>query len=94
MRDSERFSIIHDMNSCLYCGSPDIQIHECFPGTANRQKSIQNGLCVALCDVHHYWAHHSKEKAMELKRIGKRAFLDHGHTEEEFFEIFGRNYED
>ena len=92
MRDNERFSIIHDLSECYFCGAPATDKHEIFEGTANRQKSIQNGLVVGLCRNHHNAVHSSKSLALTLKRAGKIAFLKN-HTEEEFLKIFGRTYE-
>ena len=90
--DNKRFSIIHDMESCYFCGGRPVDIHECFHGTANRRKSIENGLCIALCRMHHDAAHHDRAFDKVVKMIGKRAFLEN-HTEEEFIKIFGRSYE-
>lgn len=70
-----------------------MDIHEIFHGTANRQKSIQTGLCVGLCRFHHDAVHRNKDMDLRLKQIGKKAFL-RNHSEEEFIAIFGRAYED
>lgn len=90
--DSKRFSIIHDMSECYFCGGRPVEIHECFHGTANRQKSIQNGLCMGLCHTHHRAVHSDRRFDHAVQMIAKRAFLEN-HTEEEFMAIFGRSYE-
>ena len=90
--DSKRFSIIHDMQECYFCGGRPVEIHECFHGTANRQKSIKNGLCIGLCRMHHRAVHNDHSFDLVVKRLGKEAFL-RNHTEEEFIAIFGRAYE-
>ena len=50
----KRYSIItDDLEHCIECGRTNINKHEVFFGTANRQKSIEDGCVVPLCGLHH-----------------------------------------
>jgi hypothetical protein len=87
-----------DMSKCFFCGTPfNLHVHEIFFGTANRKKSIENGLYVSLCARHHNMSgesvHLNHDMDLRLKRIGQKAF-EKNHTREDFMSIFHRNYLD
>jgi|LGVF01.2.fsa_nt_gb hypothetical protein len=98
MKD-KRFSIICDLDYCIICGSPHIQKHEVFYGTANRKKSIEYGLVIPLC-----YAHHNKDKQsgsihfnpdfdLEQKQKAQKIAMEkYGWTIEDFRKVFGKNY--
>lgn len=94
----ERYSIITDnLRVCYVCKRPKECLHEVFFGTANRQKSIEYGLVVPLCNYHHNFSdkgvHFNRELDLKLKKIGEKAFIDHYKSSvEEFIRIFGKNY--
>ena len=98
----KRYSIIHDLDThtCLICGKRgETHIHEVFYGTANRQKSIQYGLCVRLCPEHHNASnegvHFNKALDERLKKDAQKTAMQHYEwTKEEFIKIFGKNYLD
>ena len=89
--------VVKDMQHCLICGSPYIQIHHCFYGTANRKISDRLGLVVPLCQEHHTGnngVHFVKRLDLKIKRMGQRAYEDNFGAREDFIRLFGRNYLD
>ena len=94
----KRFSIIQpELDRCWFCGKTGVlHKHEVFFGTANRKKSIQYGMVVALCPEHHNMSsqgvHHNHRRDMELKRYAQHVFEEkYGH--EKFMAVFGKDYE-
>lgn len=89
-------SCLTESNVCLVCGSPYIEIHHVFFGTANRRLSDRYGYVVPLCPTHHregaYSAHKSRELDMEYKCMAQRHFEEHNGSREDFIRIFGRSY--
>ena len=76
---------------------PMLHRHEVFFGTANRQKSIKDGLVVFLAPEMHNMSnrgvHFNREFDLFLKRIGQQAWMDYyGKTTEDFIQEYGRNY--
>lgn len=78
-------SILQDERKCWFCGSPYVEEHHVFYGTANRQLSERYGLKVWLCNLEHtgsmsgvrkYAVHFNKERDNELKRIAKERFIE------------------
>ena len=71
--------------------------HEVFFGTANRQKSIKDGLVVFLRPEMHNESnrgvHFNRAFDLYLKRIGQKAWMDYyGKTTEDFIKEYGKNY--
>lgn len=71
--------------------------HEVFFGTANRQKSIEDGLVVFLTPEMHNMSnqgvHFNREFDLYLKRIGQKAWMDYyGKTTDDFIKEYGKNY--
>lgn len=93
----KRFSILQKtMDRCYVCGtSHDLHVHEVFYGI-NRQTSIKQGCCVALCGRHHnmsdHGVHFNRELDLRLKRDCERRWMEQNGSEEEFIRIFGRSY--
>lgn len=93
MKDKDRFSVIRPFEgTCIICGRYPVHIHEVFSGTANRQKCIQDGLCVELCPECHEAAHQNGDLTKRLHRMGRSAYL-RTHTMAEFIERYGKAYE-
>lgn len=91
-----RYSILMNMDHCLYCGKRQVHIHEIFNG-ANRKLSIKYGLCVSLCPAHHNMSndsvHLNREKELQLKKWGQEKCMEYYKmTKEEFIKIFGKSY--
>lgn len=89
-------SCLTESKVCLVCGSPYIEIHHVFFGTANRRLSDRYGYVVPLCPTHHregaYSAHKSMELNMAYKCMAQRHFEEHNGSREDFIRIFGRSY--
>ena len=71
--------------------------HEVFFGTANRQKSISDGLVVFLTPEMHNMSnkgvHFNREFNLYLKRIGQQTWMDYyNKTAEDFIREYGKNY--
>jgi len=91
---------------CMICGSPNIEIHHCIEGTANRRLSDEDKLVIPLCKKHHneqgISAHYSKEVgtlihiiaqlAWEKKAIIDRYELPFEDINEDVREQFRRRY--
>lgn len=92
--DSKRYSILQDdLNYCYLCNNGNYanHLHEVFEGTANRQKSIDNGMVVGLCYIHHDLVHKHPLEYIGLKKHAQEVF-EKDHTRQEFIGIFGRSY--
>ena len=71
--------------------------HECIYGTANRKKSIEDGLVIFLRPELHNMSnagvHFNKRFDTLVKQVAESAWLEHyGKTQEDFIKRFGRNY--
>jgi len=71
--------------------------HEIFFGTANRKKSIEDGLVVFLTPKMHNMSnkgvHFNKEFDNELKQTGQAKWCEYyNKTNEDFIKRYGRNY--
>lgn len=71
--------------------------HEVFFGTANRQKSIRDGLVIFLTPELHNMSnkgiHFNKSFDISAKRSGERAWLNYyGKTIDDFIHEYGKNY--
>ena len=71
--------------------------HEVFFGTANRQKSIKDGLVVFLTPEMHNMSnkgvHFNREFDLYLKRIAEQTWCEYyGKTIDDFIREYGRNY--
>lgn len=87
--------IVKDTKHCYVCGSPNIQIHHCFYGTANRKISDKYGLTIPLCQEHHTGrtgTHFNKELDTHLKKFAQEYYEEHYGTREEFRVEFGKSY--
>ena len=84
------------MSVCAICGSKDkVATHEIFYGTANRKKSIEDGLVVNLCGKHHNLSsegvHFNRELDLKLKQKAQKVYEElNGH--EAFMKRYGKNY--
>ncbi len=71
--------------------------HEVFYGTANRKKSIRDGLVVFLSPAMHNMSdngvHYNRAFDIHLKQIGQKAWMEHyNKTVEDFIREYGRSY--
>lgn len=87
--------LIDDMEHCLICGSPYIQIHHVFYGTANRKISDKYGYVVPLCQEHHTGqngVHFNPKFDLYLKKLAQKRFEETEGDRKRFIEVFGKNY--
>lgn len=91
--DSKRFSIVTEkMDRCYICGAyTSLQIHEVYGGMGKRELSKYYGLVVPLCIKCHEDVHKRKDVAIALKQVGQKFFEVH-YPNEDFVDVFGRNY--
>lgn len=96
MRD-ERSIVAPLMPRCYVCGSKKlVATHEIFYGTANRKKSIEDGMLVNLCGEHHNLSdkgvHFNKELDLKLKQLGQKKWEETYGDREAFIKRYGRSY--
>lgn len=88
-------TIIQKRKRCFKCGTPYVEDHHIFFGTANRKLSEKYGLKLWLCPKHHRTGpeapHRNREVDLEYKELGQMVF-EENHTREEFRNIFGKNH--
>lgn len=88
-------SIIQKEKRCFKCGTPYVEDHHIFFGTANRKLSEKFGLKLWLCPKHHRTGpeapHTNREIDLEYKELGQMVFEEE-HTREEFIKIFGKSF--
>lgn len=85
----------YDMGNCMVCGSPYVQVHHVFYGTANRKLSDKYGLVVPLCQEHHTGqtgVHFNKKLDLFLKKEGQRKYEQNYGNGESFQRVFGKSY--
>ena len=89
--------LVKDLDFCIVCGSPNVEIHHCIYGTANRKWSDKYGLIVPLCGSHHRGSdlspHFNRGFDLELKKYAQERF-EEKYPELDFVSIFGKNYLD
>lgn len=88
--------ITDDMEHCYICGSPYVETHHCYHGTANRKMADKYKLVIPLCRKHHTGSldsvHRNAEMDNAIKRIAQEAFETKKGTREDFMRIFGKSY--
>lgn len=80
---------------CMCCGSPYIQMHHVFYGTANRKVSDQYGYIIPLCPDHHIGGngiHRNRGMDLYWKETAQHHFEKHKGTREEFIKLFGKSW--
>lgn len=78
------------------CGDTrNLHTHEVFFGKANRKKSIEYGLQVKLCPIHHNMSskgvHMNHTLDTILKKFAQKKF-EEKYSHEKFMEVFHKNY--
>jgi len=94
-----KYSIISKLDHCEICGTTlNLHTHEVFYGSANRRKSINDGMVVTLCAKHHNTSksgvHFHKELDQSLKVKGQLVWEENYGTREMFIRRYGRSYID
>lgn len=93
----KEFCIMNKTNKWSNKREIGLHRHEVFYGTANRQKSIEDGLVVYLTPELHNMSnegvHFNKEFDLELKQAGEQIWLNYyNKTIDDFIKRYGRNY--
>lgn len=96
-----RASIVYPMDHCCLCGSVEnLHSHEIFFGSANRQKSIEDGMIAPLCVWCHEGSngvHHNRYADLILKHKGQEVWEKvYGKEDprEEFIDRYGKSWAD
>ena len=91
-------SILSNTRECFICHAPDpLHRHHIYEGTGRRKISEQQGCWIWLCPRHHnasnFGIHANKELDLKIKQMCEEKWLEiHDATQEDFIEVFGRNY--
>lgn len=72
MKKRDKSKLVNDLSVCFICKRKADAIHEVFFGTANRKKSIEDGMYLGLCNSHHNMSNHSAHKNREVDLFLKR----------------------
>lgn len=81
---------------CVVCGSPFVEIHHVFYGTANRKLSDEYGYVVPLCQRHHTGpdgVHFNRTLDLRFKKAAQADYESRFGNRKDFIRLFGRNYE-
>ena len=69
------------MKYCCICGKPEVEIHHCVHGTANRALSDREGLITPLCPAHHnsrkMSVHQNKEMKVLMHQFAQASWERH-----------------
>ena len=88
--------IVTDTEHCLFCGTPYVETHHVFFGTANRQISDKYHLVVPLCNHHHTGSGDSPHKNriidLALKCWAQTVYENQIGSREQFRKEFGKSY--
>ena len=90
-------SIVSNEHKCLICGTTNnLHRHHIFMGTANRQKSEEDGCWCYLCVWHHNGSnqgvHYNKGLDRNLKQHCQRRWEAIYGTREDFIKRYGKSY--
>ena len=83
------------VETCIICGSPYVQHHHIFGGTARRRISDRYGFIVPLCQYHHTGAagvHRNRKFDLELKRQAQTYYEEHYGNRNAFINAFGKSW--
>lgn len=81
--------------TCVVCGSPYVQKHHIFPGTANRKISDRRGYIIPLCAEHHTGAngiHRNRGMALRWMELAQMHYERNFGSRREFIQEFGKSY--
>lgn len=88
--------IVENMEECLICGNPNVEIHHVFFGIKQRSLSTKYGLVIPLCAFHHrdmvHGIHFDSSFCKQMQRAAQESFEAKEGTREDFIRIFGKNY--
>lgn len=85
---------VDDLQTCVVCGSPYVEIHHVFGGYGRRKLSDKYGYIIPLCQEHHTGntgIHFDRILDIAWKRKAQMHW-EQTRTREDFIKVFGRNY--
>ena len=87
--------LVSDTEHCIFCGSPNIEIHHCFFGP-DRPIADKHGLTVPLCNKHHTGSadspHRNRIIDLALKCWAQSIYEREIGTREDFRREFRKSY--
>lgn len=88
--------LVDDLEHCIFCHNPNVEIHHVFFGSANRSISDRYKLVVPLCNKHHTGSkdcpHQNRIIDLSMKSWGQAVYEKEIGTRDQFIKEFGRNY--
>ena len=88
--------LVEDMEHCIFCNCPLVEVHHVFFGMANRKIADQYGLVVPLCNKHHTGSADSPHKNriidLALKCWGQSIYETKIGNRISFRKDFGKSY--
>ena len=83
--------------TCVECGSPDVQHHHIFHGIGRRAKADKYGYVIPLCINHHtgddgihQWK--NRDRDLAWKRKAQEHYETYYGSREDFIREFGKSY--
>ena len=80
---------------CVKCGSPHVQYHHIFMGTANRKKADKYKYIIPLCAEHHTGSngiHRNRGVDLRWKELAQQHYERHIGTRKDFIKEFGKSW--
>lgn len=80
---------------CVVCGSPHVQSHHIYGGTANRKISDKHKYIIPLCAEHHTGGngiHRNRGMDLRWKELAQQHYEKHVGTRQDFIKEFGKSW--
>jgi hypothetical protein len=91
-----RSILVDDMKHCVFCGSPVVEEHHVFFGTANRSLSEKYKLIIPACNKHHTGSgdcpHRNRIIDLALKCWAQSVYEKEIGDRNDFRREFGKSY--
>lgn len=88
--------LVDDLEHCIFCYSPNVEIHHVFFGSANRSISDRHKLIIPLCKKHHTSSgdcpHQNRIIDLSLKCWAQSIYEREIGSREDFRKDFGKSY--
>lgn len=80
---------------CVVCGSPNVERHHVFFGTANRKISEKHKYVIPLCRMHHTGGngiHRNRGMDLRWKELAQQHYEKHMGNRQDFIKEFGKSW--